>query len=109
MIEKYILLSVEDNTHEYDLVITKNNEETLYELFYSNNDLWSNHRKGSYSIGLIDTGNGIKIKMENDSKLDDELDYDVAAELNLLLNIVTELSNFRSKFKLIKQSNEIVI
>ena len=55
MIEKYILLSVDDNIHEYDLVITKNDEETLYELFCSNNDLWSNHRKGSYLIGLIDT------------------------------------------------------
>ena len=108
MIEKYILLSVDDNIHEYDLVITKNDEETLYELLCSNNDLWSNHRKGSYSIGLIDTGNGIKIKKDS---LANEIDYDVAAELNILLNIVTELSNFRPKFKLIKQqpNNEIVV
>jgi hypothetical protein len=109
MIEKYILLSLDENIHEYDLHVTKNDEDTLYELFCSNNDIWSNHRKGSYSIGLIDTGNGIKIKMENASKLDDELDYDVAAELNILLNVVTELSNFRPKFKLTKQSNNEII
>jgi hypothetical protein len=107
MIEKYILLSVNDHIHEYDLVITKNDEETLYELFHSNNDIWSSSARGKYCRCLIDTGNGIVIKLEEESS--ESIDYDVAAELNILLNVVTELSNFRPKFKLTKQSNNEII
>jgi hypothetical protein len=78
IVTKYIVL--DESSHEYDMVVTKNNSHTIYELFYSKNEVWSSHTQGTLAFKLIDTGDNY-ILPENLKVMD----YSVSTYLRIIL------------------------
>lgn len=84
-VTKYIVL--DESSHEYNLVVTKNDSHTIYELFYSNNEVWSEDVKGTLAFKLIDTGDNYVLP-ENLKVMD----YSVSTYLRLILTFEQKTS-----------------
>ena len=93
--------------HEYDLIVKETKKGTKFNLYYSDNSEWVESIRGKKIMSLTDTGNEIILghKVE-------QLEYDAAFELRLLLNTISALSSNsveRMKCKLVKQDKEILV
>ncbi len=51
---KYVVF--EDNSHEYHLVVTKSTKKTKFELFHSDNPLWTEKARNKLAFKLVIQG-----------------------------------------------------
>ena len=70
--------------HEYDIQVTKREEVTLYELRYSNMNLWT--EPGKLVLSALDNGDDI----EFDRKMKKVVDYGTFAERLILMKFIKE-------------------
>lgn len=88
-LSNYLNIKDEKGRDEYLISIEKFEKypfHTKYSIFASNNEkIWVDSIKGSFLFGLIDTGNGIKIKKPN--KIFSFLGYDEAFYMQILLTV----------------------
>lgn len=68
--------------HEYDIQVTKIEEGTVYELRYSNMNLWT--APGEKVLTITDTGNNMEVK----PKLKKIVEYNKFAEFLILSNFI---------------------
>lgn len=68
--------------HEYDIQVTKIEEGTVYELRYSNMNLWT--APGEKVLTITDTGNNMEVK----PKLKKIVEYDKFAEFLILSSFI---------------------
>lgn len=105
IVTKYVVF--DEDSHEYDLVVTKSTNKTKFELFYSDNPVWFEHVRKTLAFKLIDTGNYFKL-----SKKMRKLDYSVSTYLRILLAFETKTSTNsaeKSQWRIINADNEIKI
>lgn len=79
MIKKYLVF--DEDSHEYDLVVTTEDSTTTYELFHSHSPVWSQGIQGTLAMKMVNDGDNII--------LDDKyaiLDYSQSNYLRFLLN-----------------------
>jgi hypothetical protein len=79
-VEKFKVISKDH--HEYDIQVTKREEGTVYELRYSNMNLWT--APGEKVLTITDTGNFMEVK----PKLKKIAEYDKFAEFLILSNFI---------------------
>jgi hypothetical protein len=72
--------------HEYNIEVIKENNAVTFEMYRTNNDVWGESRKGEKCISIVDTGDGFLLP----KNIKGELDYDVAAELYILLSFINK-------------------
>lgn len=95
--KKYLVFDVE--SHEFDLVVTKWDSKTKLELFYSENEAWSEHVRGTSAMKVISNGNGFKLSKKYHKFQNDEICY-----LRFLLNFevhIDENEANKRKYKII--------
>ena len=79
-VKKYVVLS--DGEHEYDIIETYNKKgHRVLKLFYSQASFWNSNIRGTLSLKMVDTGNGVRF-----SKNVKSMDYGELAEIRLLIN-----------------------
>lgn len=78
--EKFKVMSYDH--HEYDIQVTKIEEGTVYELRYSNMNLWT--APGEKVLTITDTGNNMEVK----PKLKKIVEYDRFAEFLILSSFI---------------------
>ncbi len=79
LVSSYLVF--DNNSHEYDLTVTKKGNKTTLELFYSSNEVWSEHVRSTSAMKLVGNGNGFKL-----DKKYRKLQYDDAEYIRFLLN-----------------------
>jgi hypothetical protein len=105
VITKYIVF--EDDSHEYDLVVTKSTNKTKFELFHSDNPVWYEHVRKTLAFKIINTGNYFKL-----SKKMRKLDYSVSTYLRFILEFENKTSTNsaeKTQWRIINADNEIKI
>jgi hypothetical protein len=83
-----------DDEYQYDY---ENNGE-LHTLYYSKNEYWFTDIRGSISMEIQDSGNGLSIKTDFSKKL---IDYSQASELFILLKLINEPSKIEIATKVL--------
>lgn len=104
-VTKYIVL--DESSHEYDLVVTKSKDHTIYELFYSNSEIWYENIRGTIAFKLIDTGDNYVLP-ENMKVMD----YSTATYLRILLTFENKTSTNEAEhrpWRIINLDNAIQI
>jgi hypothetical protein len=81
-VERFKIMSKDH--HEYDILVFKVDEETVYELRYSYMSLWS--EPGELILMAMDNGNDIKF----DRKMKKIVDYGDFSERLILMNFIKE-------------------
>ena len=79
MKKKYLVF--DEDSYEYDLIVTTEGSTTTYELFHSSNHVWSEGTRGTLAMKMVNDGDNII--------LDDRysvLDYSEVSYLRFLLN-----------------------
>lgn len=79
-VERFKVISKEH--HEYDILVFKTDEETIYELRYAYTSLWS--EPGELILMAMDNGNDI----EFDRKMKKAVEYSEFAERLVLMNFI---------------------
>ncbi len=105
LVSSYLVF--DNNSHEYDLVVTKKGNKTTLELFHSSNEVWSEHVRSTSAMKIVENGNGIKF-----NKKYKKLEYDDAEYIRFLLNfenyLDTNVAN-QPKFRVFNQETIIEI
>ena len=91
-VKKYLILDEKGN-HEYDLMVSEENQETTLSLYHSNGDQWTEYTKGTLAMEMLDDGNGVKF-----SKKLKKLDYSELAYVKILVNLSSELEKYKDSF-----------
>ena len=81
-----------NGSHEYNYIKSDFKESTLHTLYYSNNEQWADHIKGTTAVAIIDNGNGVII--ENLS-INEEISYLKLEQLHILLRLQCENTTFQ--------------
>jgi hypothetical protein len=100
-------LVFDEGTHEYNLVVTKTQKKTIFELIYSDNEIWTLHTRNTTAMKIVDDGNDIIL-----DKTYSKLNASEQANLRFLLNFELYLSPNeanRRKLKVIEAINVIEI
>lgn len=86
-----------NDVHEYDIITTidDDSDNTVYELFASNSNIWNDHIKSTKLIGIINDDFDYEIHNIDDKgkeKIDDVIKLDVSKmqELRILLNFIAK-------------------
>lgn len=93
--------------HEYDIeVIKEGPHHTRYNLKASHNSEWTEHTRGVTFVSIFDHGNGIQVSFtvpyqiaEIGKKSKNDIGYDTADELRILLNFKNEYESYPSYFE----------
>lgn len=86
MKQNYLVLTTEDNNHEYNIEVENDGHGTVkYTLLASNNDVWTEHTKGKKLSSFTDDGNNIILE----KTLGKTIGYDILNELRILINFRT--------------------
>jgi len=92
MKKRYLVLN-EKEEHMYVLFVEQTDEAIEYTLVVSDNDIWSEHHKGTEVVKLIDEGDlEYKIRIEGE-KIGGKLDASQIDELRLVLNFIDKKDN----------------
>jgi hypothetical protein len=75
----------DENSHEYDINVVENGRKTSFDLYYSNNGVWSSSTREKLSISVLDNGNGLKVVSKEKKGSEN---YDYWERLRLLLNFI---------------------
>lgn len=89
MKKKKILIN---KKHEYNLVIIESDKQTLYELYFSDNDCWLSNTQNTLAFKVIDNGNYYVTPKKN-------LDYDQALYLSIILKYIKKVEKDKTKIK----------
>lgn len=89
--EQYRIINTwdEDQKYEYDIYVENTDEGTVYRMYYSNNETWSEHVRGALIYRVVNDGNSYKFTHNKIPKK--ELDYAQAAELYVLMSFMNKL------------------
>lgn len=100
---KFLVIS-EKEGYEYTIVVSEIDQYSRkYELFSSNNKIWSPQYRNTVLLTMTDNGNGIEF--DNPIKF---AEYDMAMYMRLLLNFDGKLfANVENKFKIIEENSII--
>lgn len=108
MEEKYIVF--EDKLHEYNIFVTRPNDHTtVYSLYTSNAEHWTDSNKEKFKISITDNGEDIIC-----SKAVKSFNYSQWGELRILMDFEHHLTksvlpNNYDGIKIMKVENEITI
>lgn len=80
-----------DDVHEYDYELSDDNLHTLY---YSNGSEWVENVKGMVANTVINDGNGLIIRLCEDSNATVRLDYSQAERLFILLKLINQPAKY---------------
>jgi hypothetical protein len=81
-----------DDIHEYDYEEQDGVHHTLY---YSNGGEWQNHIKGNIAMTIEDDGNGLKVKFDDNYRID----YSEAEQLFILLKLINSPAKYEISTK----------
>lgn len=103
-VTKYIVS--DEESHEYDLIVTKSKNKTTFELFHTDNPIWTLKARSKLAFVLVNTGNNFKLpkKMR-------KIGYSESNYLRVLLafeNQTLSPAN-RTTWRFINADNEIKI
>ena len=95
-----------ENSYEYDVHVSETDQGTKYELFRSQNDIWTS--PGESILSVVDDGNGIKFS----KKIGKRLEYDFMVEVRLLLSVIAHIdceSGSQGKYVISEAKEEITV
>jgi hypothetical protein len=84
--KNYYVIDTLEQSVEYIITETDTDDGTMYQLYRSMNDTWSEDSKGELLITMINDGNGYKFKYKHAEKK--RLGYDEIEHLYLLIDYV---------------------
>ncbi len=96
--KKYIVDS--DSPNEYEITVKKVGDNTIYQMYRSKSDVWTETAKGEFLYSAVDDGNGITIN-------DIELDYSQFSEYFILLKAIMKIDPLMGPKPKIKQIKKI--
>jgi hypothetical protein len=79
-----------DDIHEYDYEFLQTGNGKLHNLYYSNGGEWTEHVKGMVAMSIRDDGNGLKVKFDENGKID----YAEAERLFILLKFINSPAKY---------------
>jgi len=92
MKKRYLVLN-EKEEHMYNLFVEKTDKSIEHTLVVSNNDIWTEHHKGTEVVKVIDEGDlEYKIRIDGE-KIGGRLDASQIDELRLVLNFIDKTEN----------------
>ncbi len=95
---KYLVF--DGNSYEYDLIVTKSERKKNYELYYSDNEIWSSSVRNTLAMKITNDGDNIML-----DKKYQKLDYEELFLLRFLLNVELYFDSNdlnKEKYKIIK-------
>jgi len=109
---KYQVINESNDTesaesHEYNIVVEKKSQDTVYSLYYSDNSVWSSTLVGQLALQIIDNGNEIIFPERNCV-----FDYTETSELFILLSFINNIEHkslYDGKIKVINEIKTFVI
>lgn len=104
-VTKYVVF--DEDSHEYDLVVTKSTKKTKFELFHSDNPVWTEKARSKLAFKLVNTGEYFKLP-----KKMSKLDYAESSYLRILLSFEIQTSTNsveKTLWRFINADNEIKI
>jgi hypothetical protein len=105
-IKTYMVIN-SDGEVEFDLIVIKDDKETCYSLFASNNSMWNSDYKGKRLLSMTNDGNGFSF----DKKIKD-ISFDECEHIRIIINFEQMNSTNeadRVKFKIVESSNVIEV
>jgi len=97
--EKYIIIDENDNV-EYTIKIKEKDGITIYKMYRSKGEQWSEGEKGEILFTLVDNDMDMSIEMHDNEFGNHQ--YHQTMELRVLLNLVNNRTNMPDKYKTIK-------
>jgi hypothetical protein len=85
-----------EEKHEYDIQVDDTDNGTVYSMFRSKADTWTN--PGEFIIRAKDDGDGFTFSR----KLGKELDYSELIEIKILLNLIARMDLHSSQYEAIE-------
>lgn len=105
MKKEFILLSLDEKIHEYNVVLEENEKgEEVFSLYNSNAAHWTNPNE--FLLSITDTGNGVILPNLPKGK---ELAYCYVEHLRILLDMANSQNHHPSKFIVVERNESIVI
>lgn len=104
-VSNYVVIN--EDSHEYNMVVTKSKNKTKYELFYSENADWYDHVKGTLAFKITDSGNNFILP-----KKIRKIGYDVSLYLRLIFTFENRTSSNpaeHSEWRIVNVDNQIKI
>ena len=89
-----------NDRHEYDYFKTTINSEIKHELAYSEEDMWTDHIRGTSAAAIVDNGDGYEILGNAKPDKKGIIDYHYAQQLEILLRL-GDLEN-TNKFEIVE-------
>lgn len=80
-----------DNVYDYDY----EEQDGTHTLYRSNGDHWNGHAKGEVAMAIEDDGNGLKVKFNENGRID----YSEAEQLFILLKLINQPSVYEISSK----------
>lgn len=77
----------DEEKYEYDIYVEDTDEGTVYRMYYSNNETWSEHVRGRLINRVVDDGNEFTFQFS----LGKKLDYCEMAERMILLSFINHM------------------
>lgn len=84
----------EQGSHEYDIIVTDDENGKEYELRRSMSHTWYEQSRGEHVITLFDNGDGIKFKGDGLPRSFKYLDYSQVSELVIILQVMLNTDKF---------------
>lgn len=95
--KKYKVIS--EGIHEYDINVDDQGHQIVYSICYSLGTQWEEPFRGSYVMGLIDDGNGIRFLT-----LQEHIDYGALNCLRLLIELNRTNDPHADKFQIVEEN-----
>ena len=92
--KKELMFFNEQGSHEYDIIVTDDENGKEYELRRSMSHAWCEQSRGEHLITLFDNGDGIKFKGDSLPKPLKILDYSQVSELAIILQVMLHTDKF---------------
>jgi len=95
-----------ENSYEYDVHMSETEKGTKYELFRSQNGIWTS--PGESILSVVDHGNGIKFS----EKIGKNLEYDFMIEVRLLLSVMAQVdgeAGTQGKYIISEAKDDVVV
>lgn len=81
---------VTDGDHDYDVMVTKENDTTKYEMFYSESKIWSHDFRGTLIHSAVDNGDGIKL----DKKIKKKMEYFEFGTISTFIKFICDIDKY---------------
>ena len=94
----YIVLNSKMDTVEFTIHVPA--DEDVYVLKRSSSETWSSHVREETVLTILDSGDGFRIKWEEQPK-GKMLDYTQVVALTIMLNFVNQVSRIPENYKIV--------